>query len=301
MDELAALLDGPRARGAFVVRSVLDPPWSVRVEDGAPLSVVVVVRGDGWVVPDSGAPVPFREGDVVVVRGPGHYTVADDPGTAPLAVIHPGDRSTTPGGEELCEAWDQGVRTWGAKPDGSAVMISGTYRFDGEVGGRLLAALPHVAVVPGQALVPVLAEEVAKDLPGQQAVLDRLLDLLLISALRTRLAEESSWYRAHLDPAVGRALRLLHEAPARPWTVAGLAGEVGVSRAALARRFTELVGEPPMAHLTSWRLSLAADLLREPGATLDAVARRVGYSTAFSLSSAFKRVRGERPSAFRRR
>ncbi|MFT7837417.1 AraC family transcriptional regulator [Saccharothrix sp. BKS2] len=301
MDELAALLDGPRARGAFVIRSVLDPPWSVRVEDRAPLSVIVMVRGDGWVVPDSGAPVPFHEGDVVVVRGPGHYTVADDPGTAPLAVIHPEERSTTPEGDELCEAWDQGVRTWGANPDGAVVMISGTYRFDGEVGGRLLSALPHVAVVSGDALVPLLATEVAKDLPGQQAVLDRLLDLLLISALRALLARETSWYRAHLDPAVGRALRLLHEAPARPWTIAALAGEVGVSRAALARRFTELVGEPPMAHLTSWRLSLAADLLREPGTTLEAVARRVGYGSAFALSSAFKRVRGERPSAFRRR
>lgn len=301
MDELAALLDGPRARGAFVVRSVLDPPWSVRVADEAPLSVIVMVRGDGWVVPDSGAPVAFRAGDVVVVRGPEPYTVADDPGTAPLAVIHPGDRSTTPDGDELCGVWDQGVRTWGVRPDGAVVMISGTYRFDGEVGSRLPAALPRVAVVSGQALVPVLADEVAKDLPGQQAVLDRLLDLLLISALRARLAEDASWYRAHLDPAVGRALRLMHDAPARPWTVAALAEGVGMSRAALARRFTELVGEPPMAYLTSWRLSLAADLMRDPGVTLEAVARRVGYSTAFALSAAFKRERGVSPSEFRRR
>ncbi|QFZ17312.1 AraC family transcriptional regulator [Saccharothrix syringae] len=301
MDELAALLDGPRARGAFVVRSVFDPPWSVRVAEEAPLSVLVAVRGDGWVVPDAGAPVAFRAGDVVVVRGPEPYTVADDPATEPRAVIHPGARTTTPGGDELCEAWDRGVRTWGEKPDGAAVLISGTYRFDGEVGGRLLAALPRVAVVPGQALVPVLVEEVGRDLPGQQAVLDRLLDLLLISALRARLAEETSWYRAHLDPEVGRALRLLHAAPERSWTVASLAGAVGVSRAALARRFTELVGEPPMAYLTSWRLTLAADLLREPGTTLEAVARRVGYGTAFAFSSAFKRVRGVSPSEFRRR
>ena len=94
---------------------------------------------------------------------------------------------------------------------------------------------------------------------------------------------------------VGRALRLIHDDPARPWTVADLAAEAGASRAALARRFTELVGEPPMTFLTDWRLSLAADLLLEPDATIGSVAHQVGYSTPFALSTAFKRVRGISP------
>jgi AraC-like DNA-binding protein len=80
--------------------------------------------------------------------------------------------------------------------------------------------------------------------------------------------------------------------PARPWTVAKLAAETGVSRATLAHRFSELVGEPPMAYLTGWRLALAADLLREPAATVGSVARQVGYGSSFALSTAFKRVRG---------
>jgi AraC-like DNA-binding protein len=98
---------------------------------------------------------------------------------------------------------------------------------------------------------------------------------------------------------VGQALRRLHNNPAHPWTVATLAAEVGVSRAALARRFTELVGEPPMTFLTGWRLALAADLLREPAATLGAVARQVGYGSPFALSAAFKRVRGISPQQHR--
>ena len=99
---------------------------------------------------------------------------------------------------------------------------------------------------------------------------------------------------------VGPALRLLQHNPAHPWSVNELAAKVGVSRAALARRFTALVGEPPMAYLTGWRLALAADLLREPDATLAAVARQVGYATPFALSAAFKRVRGVSPQEHRR-
>ena len=89
--------------------------------------------------------------------------------------------------------------------------------------------------------------------------------------------------------------------PAEPWTVAAVAAETGVSRAALARRFHDLVGEPPMTFLTGWRLDLAADLLRQPDTTISAVARAVGYSSPFALSAAFKRVRGTSPRDHRAR
>jgi AraC-like DNA-binding protein len=200
-----------------------------------------------------------------------------------------------------------GVRTWGNDPDGSAMMLSGTYQFDSEVSRRLLGALPALLVLPDGAwespLVGLLGEEIVRDEPGQEAVLDRLLDLLLIAVLRAWFSrpetEAPAWYQAYGDPVVGRALRLLHHNPAHPWTVAALAAEVGVSRAALARRFTELVGEPPISFLTGWRLALAADLLREPDATVGAVARKVGYGSPFALSTAFKRVRGISPQQHR--
>jgi AraC-like DNA-binding protein len=142
-----------------------------------------------------------------------------------------------------------------------------------------------------------------KDEPGQEAILDRLLDLFLIAALRRWFAglgaEAPAWYRAHGDPVVGRALRMLLNNPAQPWTVAALARHAGVSRAALARRFTLLVGEPPMTFLTAWRMALAADLLREPGETVASVARHVGYGSPFALSTAFKRARGISPHQYR--
>jgi AraC-like DNA-binding protein len=307
MDSVAGLLDGPRAREAFLLRSTLDPPWSLRIEDEAPLTLIAVVRGDAWIVPDSGERVRLHRGDTAIVLGPEPYSVADDPATSPQAIILPGQRCTTPDGEELEQMGDLGVRTWGNSPDGATVLLTGTYQMHGEISRRLLRALPALLVLRDDAwdspLIPLLADEIVKDEPGQEAVLDRLLDLLLIAVLRAWFArpeaEAPGWYRAHADPVVGSALRMLHHNPAHPWTVASLADAAGVSRAAFARRFNELVGEPPMSFLTGWRIALAADLLREPGATIGSVAQQVGYGSSFALSTAFKRVRGVSPQTHR--
>ena len=307
MDAVAGLLDGPRAQGAFLLRSTLDPPWSLRIEDEAPLTLVAVVRGSAWVLPDGGDPVLLGAGDCAILRGPDPYTVADDPHTAPQMLIGPGETCTPAPGHDAKAMDDLGVRTWGNSPDGATVLLTGTYRMDGEVSRRLLRSLPVLLTLPAAALqsplVELLATEVVRDEPGQEAVLDRLLDLLLIAVLRAWFARPDGaapgWYRAWGDPVVGPALRLLHHAPQQPWTVGSLAAATHVSRATLARRFHELVGEPPMSFLTGWRIALAADLLREPGATLAGVADQVGYGSAFALSAAFKRVRGISPAQHR--
>jgi AraC-like DNA-binding protein len=151
--------------------------------------------------------------------------------------------------------------------------------------------------------VPGVFEEITRTEPGQQVLLDRTLDLMLITALRAWLtrpgAHVPAWYLASSDPVVGAALRLLDADPAHPWTVASLAAKTGVSRAALARRFTTLVGQPPMTYLREQRLALAADLLRDPGTTLGAIAGRVGFAHAFALSTAFKKRHGISPSEYR--
>jgi AraC-like DNA-binding protein len=307
MDAVAGLLDGPRARGAFLLRSTMDPPWSLRIRDEAPLTLVAVVRGQAWIVPDDAGAERLGQGDIAIIRGPGHYTVADHPATVPQAIIHPGQRCTTPDGQEVKQMVYLGVRTWGNSADGGTVMLTGTYPLEGEVSQRLLRALPSLLVLRDGdwncPLIPLLADEIVRDEPGQEAVLDRLLDLLLIAVLRAWFARPGAgapgWYRAYGDPVVGQALRLLHHNPEHPWTVATLAQATSVSRASLARRFNDLVGEPPMAFLTGWRIALAADLLREPGATVGAVATQVGYGSPFALSTAFKRLRGISPQQHR--
>ncbi|MFD9031149.1 cupin domain-containing protein [Streptomyces sp. NPDC059567] len=309
MDALAGLLDGPRAKGAFLLRMIMEPPWSVRIEDRAPLCLMCVTEGEAWIVPARSEPVLLRPGDIAIARGPEPYVVADAPDAAPRAVIGPGGVCTTLSGEPLAEAMHLGVRSWGNALDGSTTVLVGTYQMDGEVSRRLLDALPELLHLPADVwncpLMPFLDEEISRDEPGQSVVLDRVLDLLLIAAVRAWFsrpgAQAPAWYRAMADPVVGPALRLLQNDPAHPWTVASLAAKAGASRAGLARRFTELVGEPPMAYLTGWRLALAADLLRETDATIESVARQVGYSSAFALSASFKRVRGISPQEHRRR
>ena len=200
-----------------------------------------------------------------------------------------------------------GVRTWGNAADGETIMMSAPTSSRARSPARLLRALPPMLVLDHDALGSPLSRcwptRSSRTRPGQEAVLDRLLDLLLIATLRAWFArpdaEAPGWYRAYADPIVGPALRMLHNDPAAPWTVASSPAPRGVSRAALARRFNDLVGEPPMSFLTGWRIALAADLLLEPGATVGSVAPRVGYGSAFALSTAFKRIRGVSPQQYR--
>ncbi|WP_412076249.1 AraC family transcriptional regulator [Streptomyces xanthophaeus] len=310
MDALASLLYEVRSDGALFSRNIVTPPWSVRFADRTPLTLIATVRGEGLIVPDGDAePVALGPGDVAIVVGTEPFTLTDDAGqcTPPLYVVHGPDHCTTADGDEVGEDIVLGLRTCGNSLDGPTVLLTGSYQVGGRVSERLLSALPRVLVARhGGAPGPILdltVMEITRDDPGQQAVLDRLLDLLLLSTLREWFtgpeADPPGWYRAMSDPVAGRALRLIHDRPARPWTVTALAEEAGVSRATFARRFSELVGQPPMAYLTDWRLALAADLLVRTEATVESIARQVGYQSAFGLSVAFHRVYGTRPSQHR--
>jgi AraC-like DNA-binding protein len=306
VDVLGGLLDGVRARGAFVLRLSLDPPWSMRIQDDAPLTLICMTHGEAVLVTDAGDTVVVRPGDVAVAKGCEHYLFADDAETEPQVVIHPGNRCTTLRGEDLRFAMAVGVRTWGNAASGSHRAVICAYQDRSEVSSRLLDALPTMFVLRSEdvqtPLVGLLTVEAGRDGPGQESYLDRLLDLLLMDVLRTwfdRDEHAPAWWRAEHDPIVGPALRLLYNNPEHGWTVANLAAAVGCSRALLARRFTDQVGEPPISFLTSWRLALAADKLRSGPTTIAAIARQVGYGTPFALSSAFKRAYGMSPNAHR--
>jgi AraC-like DNA-binding protein len=285
----------------------MDPPWALHIRDEAPLTLVAVLRGRACFVLDGREPEWLDHGDVAILRGPDHYLFADDPATPPQAIIHPDQRCTTPDGQEIPQMRSFGVRRWGNAPDGATEVLTGTYNVEGEVSRRLLDALPpHLVLRRDEWQTPVLgllAAEMPRDELGQDAVLDRLLDLLLIDAVRTYFARAEQtapgWYRAQRDPVVAQAMRLLQESPAEAWTIATLASQTRVSRATLARRFAYVVGQPPMEFLTQWRLTLAADLILDPRETVASVARTVGYSSPYALSTAFKRVRGVSPHQHR--
>ena len=306
MDRITALLDGPRARGAFVLRSLLVPPWSMRICDEAPLTILAVIRGEACITQNHTS-TRLGAGSIAIVRGPQHYKVADSPATSPDIVIHPGQRCENVSGQSLALSMRLGVRTWGHALDAPTALLTGTYEHHSALGSDLLETLPGVVVVRHESNHPIaalLAEEVGRELPGQQAVLDRLLDVLVIDTLRSwyqQQSDTSSWWDAHHDPLVGAVLALIHDSPEQAWTIATLARSVGVSRANMALRFNELVGEPPITYLTKWRLSLAADLLCQPTATVTNTARSVGYGSAFAFSTAFKRRYGISPHQHRTR
>ncbi|MFD5475884.1 AraC family transcriptional regulator [Streptomyces hawaiiensis] len=309
IDPLTDLLNAVRTSGAIFNQSSMAGSWAARFEDGSPLSLAVLVHGSVWITPEGGAPVRLGPGDVAVLCGGAPYVIADAPETAPDVVIRAGGRCTNPQGEELLPPRipDAGARN-AAEPD-RTLLINGLYTVDVGTPGRLLAALPPLAVVEASVgtcpVGPSAFEEIARAEPGQQILLDRTMDLMLITALRAWFtrpgAEIPTWYRAHSDPVVAPALRLLHADPAHPWTLPALAAKSGVSRAHLARRFTALVGQPPMTYLRERRLALAAELLREPDTTLAVVADRVGFANGFALSNAFKKEHGVSPSEYRTR
>lgn len=307
MDALAGLLRAPRARGAFALRVVMTSPWALRILTESPLTPLAGVTGRTWVVPDDGEPVRIDPGDIVVTRAPGHYNVADPPATPPRVIIHPGQECCDLNGNSVRDGMAHGVRTWGNDPRGETVFVVGAYEHMSDVSDRLLRALPPILSLSNaewrSPLVPMLCDEVLKDEPGQAVVLDRLLDLLLSSVLKAWFSQRRSsglaWWRSRGDPIVERALRMMHERPAEPWTIDRLATQAGASRATLARRFKERVGESPMAFLRNWRMALAADLLCSPQETVGSVAEKVGYATPFAFSAAFKRARGISPQEHR--
>lgn len=307
VDAFGDLFRGVRAQGSLFGSSTLSAPWSLLFVDGAPLTLCTVLEGSGWIVPEGRAPEHVAAGDTVIVRGPAPFAFVDEIGTA-AEPIECGEECATPeqGGTLHRLGWnDCGPDI----PADATTLIVGAYPVRGEIGRRLLDAVPDVLrVAPGgttDAVRDLLAAEVAVDAPGQQVVLDRLLDWMLVCTLREWFdrpgGEPPAWYAAHRDPVVGHAVALLHAEPAAPWTVSSLADRTGVSRATLAKRFAELVGEPPLTYLTRWRMTLAADLLAErETATIAEIARAVGYSDPFGFSAAFKRIRGVSPSEFRR-
>lgn len=309
MDVLSDLLSRARARGAMFGHWRLSGPWGLEFDDGAlPLSLHTVLAGELTCERDGAPVVRARQGALLLIPG-GRYRFVHQPGTPARPAAEFLARGPVPGTARTYSAGD-GPHVPDAARDGQeAALVCGAYTFDGGLCSSVLAALPSVTVVPSAGnsrlttLLSLLAEEVGSGAPGQQTVLDKLLDLLLVSALRAHWAAPGAapprWFSALGDPIAGPALRAMHEAPARPWTVADLAAHAGVSRATLARRFAAATGLPPIAYLTRWRMELAKEALRSLQTTLASIARDTGYSDEFALAAAFKRETGIPPGQYR--
>ena len=300
MDLLEDFLAQPHARDAFLLRVVMGRPWSLLVEDKAPLSIIPALSGGGWITADGSRPHRFEAGEILVVRSPTTYTLSSDQDHGGGTRIGAGQVCSSSDGRDLSEELSAGIRTWGNDPQGEDQLLVGTYRHHSELGRLMLQSLPPWFLVnaPVPELVSLLNRETA-----QSSVLDRLLDALFVTTLRawinTGAQNHASLLSAPRDDVVRRVTEAVQADPAREWAVESLAALAGVSRASLTRRFNATLGVSPMTYVTQWRLATAADLLDRSDATLSAIARQVGYASPFSFSAAFKSRYGLSPRDFR--
>ncbi|MFF7332856.1 cupin domain-containing protein [Streptomyces sp. NPDC008150] len=277
--------------------------WSTRLAPYGGAGFHVVLSGGCRLLTDDGNAVPLGPGDAVLLpHGAGHVLAGGQPdGFTDAEAV----RRAVPF-EDVRDRIPQ------PRPAGEAAqaeLLCGKYRLERSRTHPLMAELPQVVHLPNRvgahpelrSAIDLLAREIDGSRPGGCLALPSLLDLLLVYMVRAWLADAATgtWPAVLNDPVTTAALRAVHSDPAAPWTAERLAAEAGVSRATLARRFTALVGRPPMGYLTWWRLTLAATRLRDPDASLARVARETGYSSPYALSHAFSREFGTTPGRYR--
>ena len=320
-DVLSDVLRTVRLTGAVFFVTEASSPWVLEIPDGvtlAPtilpgaqqvLSYHVVIRGSGWAGLRDGAPVRVEAGDVLVF-----------PHGDPYVMSIARDMRGGPDQDEILAFFRQlaaGELPFTVREGGSGSerldLVCGFLGCDVRPFNPLLATLPRLLHVrrafgstghPLGRLIELTVAESREKRAGGDCVRLRLGELMFVEVVRQHLAmlppEQTGWLAGLRDPLVGRALALLHDQPAREWTLGRLAKDAGSSRSTLAERFTQFIGRPPMRYLAHWRMQLASSLLADGMAKVSAIASDVGYDSEGAFSRAFKRIAGMAPATWRR-
>jgi AraC-like DNA-binding protein len=309
MDPLSDLLRVVRLDGAFFYAVEAAEPWIVESAPAKELqpkilpgsdhliSYHILTQGRCYVTLLGEEPVEMAPGDVIVFpHGDANVMSSGRDLRAPGVTTSFPDRYP-----------DTVVLGGGGPP--SASFVCGFLGCDRRPFNPLLAALPrllHMRAMPDTWLdgfARRVTEESQRGRPGADSVLTRLAELMFIELLRRHLEqlppEQTGWLAGLRDEVVSRVLALLHARPSHPWTLEGLAREANSSRSNVAKRFAELVGQPPMQYLAEWRMQVAANLLTQSDAKVAAIGREVGYDSEAAFSRAFKKATGFAPGAWR--
>lgn len=269
--------------------------WAIRYAEFGQPGFCAITEGRCRLAVDGEAPVILEEGDFVLLPATPAFTMS---GLEPAPVLHIDPTTAPPPDGEVRHGRMDGP------PD--VRQFGGYFAFGSPDAALLVSLLPrmiHIRGVPRLIqLVRLVGEEAARDDIGRDLILERLVEILLIEALRAAPVREArpGLLRGLGDPRIAIALRHMHGNVERPWTVPELAHEAGMSRSAFFDRFVRMVGVRPMEYLLSWRMALAKSLLRGGGIALDEVARRIGYGSASTFSTAFSRHVGLPPGRFMR-
>lgn len=303
IDVLADVLAAARIGGTLICHRRMTPPWGLRFRPEELAGFHLITRGSFWLRMDDGATVQLAQGDLVFLpHGSGH-DLLDNLQTQPVLFED----------LEQLRGVNQPECPLEASGGAPAGFICGAYALDVEGAHPVLSLLPPLIHIRAEQMeasrslqrtLEMLRQEVIDPGPGTEAVRVRLVEVLFVYIVRTWLAAQpegrAGWLGALSDPQIGRALERMHAYPARSWTVEGLAREASLSRAAFARRFAALVGEPPLGYLTRLRMERAARLLRDTAEPVGRISTEVGYDSEFAFNKAFKRARGLSPGRWRR-
>ncbi|PQV53964.1 AraC family transcriptional regulator [Paraburkholderia sp. BL21I4N1] len=290
--EVVTLLQ-PSARFSKLVHSA--SPWRVSRSDAGQPFYCAILEGGCRITIDGHAPLELLSGDFVLI--PAAYGVAIASLEAPPSGIETSVPVALGSGEYRIGAPDRPIDTR---------MMAGHCRFGSPDASLLVSLLPQIVRVRGEhrlaTLVQLVREESQEQRPAREVVLSRLLEVLLIEALRSTAGTNASpgLVRGLADSRLAAAIRGMHERPTHAWTVAELAKEAALSRSTFFERFSRAVGVAPMEYLLAWRMALAKDLLRRNEGRVAEVAQRVGYSSASTFSVAFTRHVGRPPAQYAR-
>jgi len=320
-DALSDVLSAVQLSGSVFFDVTATSPWVAEAPPAAQIAgdvtpgaqhVIeyhVVTRGSCWIslVGDIGfEPVRLHEGDIAVIPQGDPHVVSSAPGmrAEPNLAAHrrPEDPNALP----------FSIQTGGEGP-GDTRIICGFFSCDTRPFNPLLDALPRFMRFSRDAsagsaslvdqFIRFATAETGNKRAGSQSVLNRLSELMFVEVIRMHMDrlgnDNTGWLAGLRDPLVGRALTLLHARPAHGWTLEELASEAATSRSALADRFSQVVGCPPIQYLTQWRMQIAAKRLADPNVKIAAVAHEVGYESDAAFSRAFKKFVGRSPSRWR--
>ena len=284
LDPLSDVLAVLNAQATRTSRLAASGEWALRFPQRDRLKFVALVKGTCWIERPGHTAEPLVAGDVCLI-GRTAYTVSSHPGLPAI------DGAPFYDGETLEELPVQGDDT---------IMLGGGIAVTLDDGGFLLNMLPAFALVPRlragaasvAAILRLLDIEMASDRIGSEAVAKRLAEVLLVEAIRgcTDGSVPIGWLKGLADPHLGRALALVHADIAEPWSVAGLASAVGMSRSAFAALFTRTIGQPPLDYIRTWRLVRARTMLANQDRSVAEVAMLVGYTSQSAFTHAYRRV-----------
>ncbi len=302
MDSLSLILDDMHFDGVVFASTHNSTPWAWRLATPGLAAFHMVTSGQAWLLREGEEPVLVQTGDLIVLPAGGKHHIQDKPQTMAVAqdlLPHMAESELEP-------------QRHGGPGEPKCDLISGHARFDVDMAAPLIAALPALMHVRGLGEAPplwlaiglqFLAQEVAAPRPAQQAIINRLGDILFMECIRDYVESvpegSGNWLAALKDRALSNALAHMHRDPRRNWTVPELAQQACLSRSAFADRFTQTLGEPPLTYLTRHRMRLAARQLSGSGLSISKIADLVGYSSEAAFSQAFKREYGASPSVWR--